>query len=419
MAFGCNDDYDTVRDRLVKEFKIDDSVVLLDMEDNLVDHKNFSIYQYVQNHKKYCGATRIYIGILLCLRVNDKSGLDENQSRSGSVEEATQKSAANENQSRPGSVEEATQKSAANENQSRPGSVEEASQKSAANENQFRPGSVEEATQKSAANENQSRPGSVEEATQKSAANENQSRPGSVEEASQKSAAIGNQFRLGTVEEATQKSAANENQSRPGSVEEATQKSAANENQSCPGSVEEATQKSAANENQSHPGSVEEATQKSAADNNQPGPCSVEEAIECIRKEVKELKNRSADLDSEGLENIDTEKFCPVFADPKILCFEKEMNKTYSHVLCGYGNFIIVPKDEMDIFETWKTKNKNLFFVDEAILYFLSYVYNDEEVVNVKEVATNVWQLDAEVADKFRTWKEAMVAAYCKDTCNM
>ena len=248
MAFGCNDDYDTVRDRLVKEFKIDDSVVLLDMEDNLVDHKNFSIYQYVQNHKKYCGATRIYIGILLCLRVNDKSGLDENQSRSGSVEEATQ---------------------------------------------------------------------------------------------------------------------------------------------------------------------------KSAADNNQPGPCSVEEAIECIRKEVKELKNRSADLDSEGLENIDTEKFCPVFADPKILCFEKEMNKTYSHVLCGYGNFIIVPKDEMDIFETWKTKNKNLFFVDEAILYFLSYVYNDEEVVNVKEVATNVWQLDAEVADKFRTWKEAMVAAYCKDTCNM
>ena len=57
--------YDTVISVIRQEYNLnpDASHCLVDMQNRIVDRQDFSIVSYVQNNRKYIGATRIYLGI--------------------------------------------------------------------------------------------------------------------------------------------------------------------------------------------------------------------------------------------------------------------------------------------------------------------------------------------------------------------
>ena len=140
-------------------------------------------------------------------------------------------------------------------------------------------------------------------------------------------------------------------------------------------------------------------------------------AIETIKKEVEEIGNRHDSADPGDLPSINFKEFCPVYSnDPKLHIFINQNHKNYQTVKSGYGDFKVVPLTDMDLFEEMKQQPEydDVFIVDAAILYFLSYIHTEEnESVNVIAITTNVWKLSANLANEYRQWKEEITSLYC------
>lgn len=143
-----------------------------------------------------------------------------------------------------------------------------------------------------------------------------------------------------------------------------------------------------------------------------------DDAIKFLQAEKREEEERGLNLDPGELAEVDSSRFCPVHASqPSLYLFQEHKGKIYEKVSSGYGEFLLVPHDEMDEFGVFSQifNGSSIFLVNPAILYYISNVYVSSNPVKVNEISSQVWELPKDVADGYQKWKVDVMEAVTDD----